>query len=142
MSRDSFAPLWIRTLTKSDLHSLIADAKAGASNAISRAVSFVAAESYGLWHNRARAKLCRHFKNHPPPDSDCNQMVDSIVDRLLDGRFYEQFKDQLSMAIRFAPERLGNAATVASDSERDYIRRYAVWVQNALASAQRPPNAR
>ncbi|MEM1226872.1 MAG: hypothetical protein AAGJ40_14330 [Planctomycetota bacterium] len=61
-------------------------------------------------------------------------MVDAIVSRLIDGRFYEQFKDQLSMAIRFAPDRLAEAANVASSSEKDYIRRYAAWVRHVLDS--------
>jgi hypothetical protein len=61
-------------------------------------------------------------------------MVDAIVTRLIDGRFYEQFKDQLSMAIRFAPDRMAEAAAVAARSDKDYIRRYAAWVRHALDS--------
>ncbi|MBR9802931.1 hypothetical protein GYB59_15120 [bacterium] len=132
--RPSFAALWIRALTKPELHSLIADVKCGDTDAETRAVAFVAAESFGMWHNRARAKLCRYFKNHPPPGDQCKSMVDSIISRLIDGRFYEQFKDQLSMAIRFAPDSMAEAAAEASRSDKDYIRRYADWVRHALDS--------
>ena len=138
--RASFAALWIRSLTKPDLHSLIDDVKRGDTDAATRAVAFVIAESFGMWHNRARAKLCRHFKNHPPSYDRCESMVDAIVSRLIDGRFYEQFKDQLSMAIRFAPDRMADAAAVASQSDRDYIRRYAAWVRHALDSQAAIPN--
>jgi len=140
--RPSYAEIWIRTLTKSELHWLIEDVKRGDSDAATRAVEFVTAESFGLWHNRARANLCRYFKNHPPPDDQCRSMVDAIVSRLIEGRFYEQFKDQLSMAIRFSPDRLAEAATVASSSEKEYIRRYAAWVRHVLTSQFTSPSRR
>ncbi|MEM6365392.1 MAG: hypothetical protein AAF745_13280 [Planctomycetota bacterium] len=132
----SFAVLWIRSLTKSELHTLINDVKAGDHDAIARATEFVSAESFGMWHNRARAKLCRYFKNHPPTDEQCRQMVDAIISRLTDGRFSEQFKDQLSMAIRLAPDEMADAAALASDSQLSYVRRYANWVRNVLDSSR------
>ncbi|MEL6898601.1 MAG: hypothetical protein AAFP90_21090, partial [Planctomycetota bacterium] len=106
-----------------------------------RATEFVAAESFGMWHNRARAKLCRYFKNHPPPYDQCNRMVDAIITRLIDGQFYEQFKDQLSMAVRFSPDRMADAATIASGAERSYIRRYASWVRHVLDSSSTVRNS-
>ena len=138
--RPSFAALWIRTLKKPELHLLIDDVKRGDKEAASRAVAFVVAESFGIWHNRARAKLCRYFKNHPPSDDQCRSMVDAIENRLIDGRFYEQFKDQLSMAIRFAFERIAEPAAVASSSEKDYIRRYGAWIRHALDSSTTTPS--
>lgn len=137
--RPSFAAIWIRSLTKPELHSLIDDVKRGDADAISRAIAFVAAESFGIWHNRARAKLCRHFKNYPPSDGERERMVDAIVNRLIDGQFSEQFKDQLSMAIRYDPDRLSDASNVASTSDREYIRRYADWVQHVLDSSSVNP---
>lgn len=132
--RPPYASLWIRSLSKSDLHQLIAEVKRGDAEARSRAVVFVASESFGMWHNRARAKLCRYFKNHPPPEAERTRMINAIVTRLHEGHFYEQFKDQLSMAIRFAPKRLETAALVAMDSDRAYIRRYGQWVQHVVRS--------
>ncbi|KAA1257363.1 hypothetical protein LF1_52120 [Rubripirellula obstinata] len=132
--RSSFAALWIRSLTKPELLTLVADVKRDDPTAVSQAVAFVCAERFGMWHNRARARLCRHFKNHPPPQRDCDLLVDAIIKRLLDSNFYEQFKDQLAMAIRFSPDRLSDAAQLAFDSDRDYIRRYAQWVHHSLNS--------
>jgi hypothetical protein len=80
--RSPFGAVWIDTLTKSDLHTLIDDVKIGVPEATSRATMFVACESFGIWHNRARAKLCRYFKNHPPSDDECNRMVDAIAKRI------------------------------------------------------------
>lgn len=132
--RSLFAALWVRSLSKPDLDVLIYDVKRGQADAIRRAVDFVTAESFGYWHNRARAKLCRHFKNHPPPEEDSKRLVDAIASRLIDGRFSEQFEDQLSMAIRFDPARMADIADVASRSDREYIRRYAERVRHALSS--------
>ncbi|WP_201766195.1 hypothetical protein [Rhodopirellula baltica] len=123
-----------------ELHSLIDDVKRGDIDATSRAVEFVSAESFGMWHNRARAKLCRHFKNNPPSEGAIKQMIDAIAGRLIDGRFSEQFKDQLSMAIRLDPDRMTGAVTVASCSDKDYIRRYADWLRRALDSSTIRPS--
>ena len=139
--RPSYAANWIQSLTKSELHSLIAEVKLGDADAQARAVAFVTAESFGMWHNRARAKLCRYFKNHPPTESHCTSMVDAIERRLIDGRFYEQFKDQLSMAIRFAPDRMAVAAAVGSRSDKDYIRRYSAWTFHAIDSSTALPSS-
>ncbi len=132
--RPSYASIWIRSLSKTDLECLIADVKRGDGDAISRSIFFVTAESFGYWHNRARAKLCRHFKNHPPSPDDCDRLVVAIVNRLLGGYFYEQFFDQLSMAIRFSPDRLELAASIAIDSDREYVRRYGARIQHAIES--------
>lgn len=134
--RTSYAASWIRSLTKMELHQLVNEVHQQNRDAISRAVEFVCAESLGLWHNRARAKLCRHFKNHPPSNEERKRMVEAICSRLVQGHFYEQFKDQLSMAIRFAPDRMTDAAAEAAQSDKDYVRRYASWVVHALNSQQ------
>ncbi len=132
--RQAFVELWIRTLTKFDLCTLIEEVKRGDTTARERAVCFVNSESFGIWHNRARAKLCRHFKNHPPMDNERDQMVKVVVGRLISGRFAQQFKDQLSMAIRFAPSQLQQAALVAQGSDREYVRNYSAWVLRKLQS--------
>ena len=127
-------PRNVRILTKGQLRDLIADTKAGCPDAILQAVAFVSFESFGLWHNRARANFCRHFKNHRPAPDLCEHMVDVICGRLISGKFYEQFWEQLSMAIRFDVGRMVETAKIAGDSDRDYIRRYGVRVLHAIDS--------
>lgn len=127
----------VRDLTANELHDLIDDTKAERPKAVRKAVSFVTTESFGYWHNRARAKLCRHFKNHPPQPNECDRMVAAVCGRLISGNFYEQFKDQLSMAIRFNCDRMASAANVAIKSEREYVRRYGHRVLHAIDSIPR-----
>ena len=135
------APKWIQDLTKGDLHSLISDTTGGDEAAVSRSVEFFIHESFGLWHNRARSKLCRGFKKRPPSLRYCQLMVDTICTRLLSGQFYEQFWEQLSMAIRFDRERMAEAAADALQSDREYIRRYARRILHAIDSIPDSENA-
>ena len=123
----------IHLFSKQDLQLLIEGVKRGDREATSRAIDFLTVESFGLWHNRARAKLCRYFKNHPPARVEQERIVDAVVGRLLDGRFSEQFKDQLAMAIRLSPDRLHETAMRALGSNKDYIRRYGGWVRKAFS---------
>lgn len=130
---------WVSSLTKCDLHQLIENVQSGSCDATSRAVLFVTCESFGLWHNRARAKLCRYFKNNPPSVTECSQMIDAIIQRLLEGRFSEQFIDQLSMAIRLDPKRMYIAAVAASHSEKAYVCRYADRIIHLLNTSSKLP---
>ena len=129
------ATLWLRSIGRSELHELISAVKQGDADAQSRAVVFVTMESFGMWHNRTRAKLCRYFKNHPPDEQARRRLVDSVIARLLAGNFSEQFKDQLAMAIRFDRDRLAEAATLVAHSQKPYVRRYASWIQQKLATS-------
>ena len=135
------APRDVRELTKGDLHDLIDATKSGCSDAIKTSVAFVTTESFGYWHNRARAKLCRYFKNHPPLPKQCDRMVDAICGRLISGNFYEQFRDQLSMAIRFNCDRMQDSANIALKSDREYIVRYGNRVLHAIKSIPPRGNA-
>ena len=137
----NYATRDIRDLTKGQLHDLIDDAKAGDSDAIKQAIAFILVESFGYWHNRARAKLCRHFKNHPPSPKQCDRLVDAICGRLISGNFYEQFKDQLSMAIRFNRDRMEKCGNIALKSDREYVVRYGHRVLHAIRSIPHPTNA-
>jgi hypothetical protein len=95
-------------------------------------VRFVVAESFGYWHGRARAKICRNLKNRPPDAASRAGLVKTIIVRLETGNFSQQFKDQLAMAIRFAPDDMLEAARRLMESEKEYIRRYAFWICNAI----------
>lgn len=125
-------PASIPSILKQDLHGLIDDVHAGDPAAISRAVDFTVAESFGYWHNRARAKLCRWFKNHRPNQDQQQRLVEAIATRLTRGDFSEQFKDQLSMAVRFDPELMRRTATSLLDADKEYIRRYARWTRRKI----------
>jgi hypothetical protein len=132
----------VRELTAVELHDLIDATKDGNSDAIRTSVAFVIAESFGYWHNRARAKLCRHFKNNPPALKECDRMVDAISGRLTSGNFYEQFKDQLAMAIRFNRDRMEYSANIALNSDREHVVRYGNRVLHAINSIPPEENSK
>lgn len=115
-------------LVKSDLQALIEKLKSGDPLAITPAVNFFVRESRGIWHGRARAKICRYLKNAPLAEEIKELLTTTVVRRLTTGNFSEQFKDQLSMAIRFRPEQLNDVAIGLLDSDKDYVKRYASWV--------------
>lgn len=142
MMRRQFCELWVRSLGKVELNELIADVKRGEVEALKKAVVFVTAESFGIWHNRARAKLSRYFKNRPPAEHQRRALVVAIVCRLVEGRFYEQFKDQLSMAIRFDRTRLEQVAIQAGDSDKEYSCRYAAWISQTIRSLPKEVESR
>ena len=133
-------PREFRELSKGELHDLIRATKSGNSGAINQAVAFFTVESFGMWHNRARANLCRHFKNHPPGPMQCDQMVETICERLISGNFSEQFTDRLSIAIRFNRDRMQEAAHIALRSDREYIVRYGHRVLHAISSIRPKEN--
>ncbi len=118
--------------SKVELDDLIERLKHGDENVAYELVVFTMAESKGIWHGRARAKICRYFKNHPPDVTLSASLVESIIKRLQQGKFSEQFRDQLRMAIRFAPEKMKSIALALSTSELDYVRRYAFWVLQSV----------
>ena len=127
-------PQW-NHLSKGDLRDLIACVKNGDQSAIDKSIDFIVADSLGMWHNRARAKLCRYFKNEAPNKEQQRRLVDKIKSRLLNGDFHEQFKDQLGMATNFDPRELQQAAEIAIKNEKRYIRKYAKWVLNRIENS-------
>jgi len=124
---------------RAELQELIVRLKGDDADAIEEAVMFAAKESVGLWHGRARAKICRNLKNRTIPRHLQDILVQAVFNRLLDGAFSEQFKDQLAMAIRFRPLDMAHYATLACESQKDYVQRYGHWVLEKLSRI--PPQA-
>ena len=102
--------------------------------AIYECIEFTLAESFGVWHNRARAKICRNLAGRLRDVRLKDRLVRVIANRLITGQFGQQFKDQLRMAVRFEPERLRKAAVQVKDDNRQYVRRYAQWTLNFVDS--------
>ncbi len=125
-------PKHAENYTKLELDSLISRLKEGDQDAEYECVAFVLAESFGIWHGRARAKICRFLKNHPPDATLRSKLVERIIERLEAGNFGEQFKDQLKMAIRFSPDEMLLAAHRSGQSEKEHVRRYAAWIRNRI----------
>jgi hypothetical protein len=119
-------------LSKRQLHSL-ADRLLLDPAAIEPCIAFVLAESKGYWHNRARAMMCRRLKHCPLTGTQSESLAACIAARLAEGRFTEQFKDQLRLALRLDSPRLLAQARQALGSPKPYVRKYAEWVLNRPA---------
>jgi hypothetical protein len=91
-------------------------------------VAFLEAESFGLWHGRARAMMSRRLKHRRLTDWQSYRVVQAVLGRLATGRFSEQFEDQLQLALRLDPEAARAVALTCLSSPRNYIRRYAEMV--------------
>ena len=127
---------------KQDLDVLIAWVQRDDAHAISEAVAFTLAESRGIWHGRARAKICRNLKGRNIDPRLREALVQTICNRLVTGKFSQQFKDQLTMALRFRPAQMQQCAQEALESPKWYVRRYARWVLDKLAVAAQPVHVR
>ncbi len=119
--------------SKLELHELIDRVQSNDGDAIEEAVAFCVAESRGLWHGRARARICRNLKSREILEESVDRLVEAICRRLFKGVFAEQFKDQLTMAIRFRPDQVEACAERSRASEKAYVRRYAQWVLDKIA---------
>lgn len=97
-------------------------------DSVEAAVAFIAGESLGYWHNRARAKFARRLKHCPLQAHQAQVLVTAIVGRLVSGRFSEQFSDQLRLALQLDRTAVLMAAQVAAESPAAHVRRYARWV--------------
>ncbi len=114
---------------KLDLHNLADELLLCEAPAIEKCVQFILAETCGVWHGRARAMMCRRLKHCPVPAELAQQLVACITERLASGRFSEQFRDQLRLAIQLDPERtIAVARKCLSGGSKDYIKKFARWV--------------
>jgi len=91
-------------------------------------VAFVCAETRGLWHGRARAMICRRLKHAELSRSQREKLLNSILGRLEQGSFSEQFKDQLRLAVHLAPKAAIAACKRGASSPHQRVMRYNSWV--------------
>ena len=115
-------------LSKTDLHFLADGLILKNQWSIDRCVDFVIAETKGVWHGRARAMMCRRLKHCALGRKQRAQLVEAISERLVSGEFFQQFKDQLRLAIRLDMETTSAAARKTLKSSKSYAVRYAQWV--------------
>lgn len=115
-------------LTKVQLHALADQLLRADVGAIEQSVGFVEAETFGNWHGRARAMMARRLKHCPLTPHQQVRLVDAILRRLATGRFSEQFKDQLRLALHLDPAGTFALARSCESSPKAHIRRYAAWL--------------
>lgn len=115
-------------LRKRDLHTLADGIILEDQWSIDFCVDFVAAETKGLWHGRARAMMCRRLKHSALGRKQRTQLVKVISERLASGDFSEQFKDQLRLAMHLDMDTTLEAAHKALKTKKGHAIRYAQWV--------------
>jgi hypothetical protein len=116
------------SMSKQELHDLADGLFLEVPSAVERCVEFVVSETCGHWHGRARAMMCRRLKHCPLTQAQSRRLVECIAARLVEGRFSEQFKDQLRLALHLNPARTFQQARAAQSSPLPHVRRYAGWV--------------
>lgn len=121
------APTAWDSLTKADVRAIADGILTRDADAVHDAVSFVCVESINLWHGRGRAMMCRRLKHVDLSRNQSAQLVGAILERLVSGRFSEQFRDQLQLAIYLDPESALVTARRAAKSDKPYVRRLADW---------------
>ena len=118
----------LASLDKRDLGALCDRLLTDDADAIEKCIAFMEAETKGIWHGRARAKMARRLKHRRLSPSQLARVVDAILGRLASGRFSEQFKDQLRFVLRVAPKKAFSAARGCQGAAAGHVRRYAAWI--------------
>jgi len=119
-------------LNKPELHAMADLLLIEDPEAIAWCVRFVAADTRGWWHNRARAMMCRRMKHCPLDDKQRSILVACIVERLQSGIFDEQFRDQLRFALKVDRQRVISAAHEiltgkSAAKQKEHVYRFALW---------------
>jgi hypothetical protein len=127
----------LELLDKGELHALCDRLLADDSAAVEACVTFIEAETTGLWHGRARAMMARRLKHCRLSQSQQTRVVRAILERFVSGQFSEQFKDQLRYALHVAPKRVFSVARGCQSAAAGHVRRYATWILSHETHDQR-----
>ena len=116
------------TLSKAQLHELADRLLHNNHRAIAESVAFLEAETRGVWHGRARAKLARRLKHCALSQEQQMRLIAAIMRRLVTGNFSEQFKDQLRLVLHLDHAQAFATARICATHSKAHVRRYAAWI--------------
>src|SRR5688572_27392433 len=108
------------SLDKADLHALADRILEGDTRAVEQCVAFIEAETLGPWHGRARAMMSRRLKHCRLGESQRERLIAAIMQRLVTGRFSEQFKDQLRLVLHLDASRAYQVARGCQGAAREH----------------------
>jgi hypothetical protein len=117
-----------RSFSKRELEELADRLLAPDPIAVEWCVTFFEKETRGVGHGRVRAKIARRLKHCELGKLQRNRLTDVILRRLAEGRFSEQFTDQLRLALHLDRSRTIEAAIACRDSPLAHVRRRSEWV--------------
>lgn len=115
-------------LHKADLHQLADRLLSDDPEAIELCVAFIEVDTLGNWHGRARAHMARRLKHCTLSPQQQARLLAAILGRLASGRFAEQFKDQIRLALFLDAAQALAVARNCLDHPKEYVRRYAAWI--------------
>lgn len=104
--------------------------------AVEECVCFTEGDSMGIWHGSARAMMSRRLKHCKLTPGQRSRLVRAILARLVSGRFSEQFKDQIRLALHLDCESVFRTAAACKETGPEHVRRYAKWILAHGSSAR------
>ena len=135
-------------LNKEQLHALADAMLTEDPRVLSAVVSFIEADTAGIWHGRARAMFARRMKHISVPRVLAARVEKAVVRRLASGSFSEQFKAQIRLLLHRKTASLFEVALKCAEHPKAHVRRYAAWVLDhqrkgaePCAHANRPKHA-
>ncbi len=115
-------------MTKYELLALAQRLREGDGDARARCVRFLELSSEGVGHGRVRALLARRLKHEALAQGERESLVEAVLARLVAGRFAEQFRDQLRLALALDRDRTRRLAAACLEDPRAFVREMAEWV--------------
>ena len=93
--------------------------------AVEECVAFIEAHTLRVWHGRARAMMSRRLKHCRLTAGQSDRLLRVILVRLISGKFAEQFKDQLRLALQLDAAKVYEVARSCERAEAEHVR--PVW---------------
>ena len=122
----------IGSLSKYDIKYIADEMLLGDVSALKMCIGFFLGESRGIGDGRVRALIARRLKHCPLTPKQESILTDCILDRFLEGRFSEGFKDQMRLVRKLnLPLLIQAAQDVQKKPHRYnklYVLRYAQWI--------------
>ena len=124
-------PQDLAALSKHELHGLADKMLLGDTESRDLCIEFLLLESRGISDGRCRALIARRLKHCPITPEQKRTIVDRILQRLIEGRFSEGFKDQLRLVrVLDRPRLLDTARDILKRPGyyKPYLRPYGEWL--------------
>ncbi|MDR2677990.1 MAG: hypothetical protein LBB51_00945 [Zoogloeaceae bacterium] len=122
---------YLESLSKYALHALANAMSLGDVKSRELCIDFFLNESRGIGDGRIRALIARRLKHCPLTSKQICTVIDCILERFLEGRFSEGFKDQLQLVRKLNPALLIQTAQDVQKTPlryKPYVRTYAQWI--------------
>jgi hypothetical protein len=134
---DSF--LHLELLPRHVLHALADEMLLGDMGSFKLCIIFFLNESRGIGDGRIRALIARRLKHCSLTAKQECEIIDCILERFLEGRFSEGFKDQLRLVRKLNQSLLIQTAQDVLKTPyryKSYVRFYAQWIFHHYVSAK------